>query len=112
MLYTAYSDEAGIGDPSGEFLVAGYLARESLWPEIITAWHERVLDGPPKIPFLHTTKVRSRAWRNEHGISYHESERRVAEAVRVIYSTGGLDAVASVIKRSDLYEYFPKNPHE
>jgi hypothetical protein len=111
-VYTAYSDEAGIGDPDGEFLVAGYLARESVWPEIVRAWRERVLDGPPRIPMLHMTDIRSWRWRDSHGISHNEAEHRVEEAVRVIYSTGDLDAVASVIRRSDLYEIFPKPKHK
>ena len=109
--YTAYSDEAGVGDPSGEFLVGGYVAPDSLWFEVSKAWQERVLDGPPKIPYLHMTDVRSRAWRDENKISYNDAENRVAEAVKVLFSTGGLDAVASVMKRADLQELFHK-PHK
>jgi hypothetical protein len=50
---------------------------------------------------LHMTDIRSRAWRDGHGISYNESECRVAEAVRAIDSTGALDAVASVVEQMD-----------
>jgi hypothetical protein len=67
-----------------------------------------VLDGPPTIPELHMTEIRSWRWREEAGISYNDAEERVAEAVRVIFSTGSLDAVASVIKRSVLHQVFPK----
>jgi len=107
-VYTAYSDEAGIGDPTGEFLVGGYLATEAVWNDVRIAWQERVLDGPPPIPELHMTDIRSWRWREEKGISYNDAENRVAEAVRVIFSTGSMDAVASVIKRSLLHEVFPK----
>jgi hypothetical protein len=103
-LYLAFSDEAGIADNGGEFLVAGYVAHETEWPWITRAWQERVLDGPPKIPYLHMTEIRSRGWREKNSISYNESEERVAEAVRVLQSSGPLVAVASVMKRSDLHE--------
>jgi hypothetical protein len=109
-IYTAYSDEAGIGDPAGEFLVCGYLGAESVWRDVETAWRERVLEGPPAIPQLHMTDIRSWRWRERYRILYYDSDNRVAEAVRVIHSTGGLDAVASVIKRSVLHEVFPKQP--
>jgi hypothetical protein len=109
-VYTAYSDEAGVANPSGEFLVCGYLGTESVWDDVRRAWQERVLDGPPKISELHMTEIRSVHWRNKVGMSFNDSENRVAEAVRVIFSTGALDAVASVIKRSMLYEVFPKPP--
>jgi hypothetical protein len=42
---------------------------------------------------LHMTDIRSWRWRNRYGISYNESECRVAEAVRVIYSTGEAPSV-------------------
>jgi hypothetical protein len=106
-IYTAYSDEAGVADPSGEFLVCGYLGSEATWDYVRQAWQERVLDGPPRIAELHMTDIRSGYWRAKIGMSFNDSENRVAEAVRVIHSTGALDAVASVIKRSVLYEVFP-----
>lgn len=109
-VYLAFSDESGVGDPRGKFLVAGYLAPESKWPALISAWQSRVLDGPPRIPYLHMTDIRSNAWRSEHAISYNEAEGRVAEAIRVIYSTGAMSAVASVITRADLQDLFHR-PH-
>ena len=107
-VYTAYSDESGVADPTGEFLVCGYLGTESTWDYVRRAWQERVLDGPPKIPDLHMTDIRSSYWRAKVGMAFNDSENRVAEAVRVIYGAGALDAVASVIKRSMLHEVFPK----
>jgi hypothetical protein len=63
------------------------------------------IDPPPD---LHMTAIRSKHWRERVGMAFNDSENRVAEAVRVIYSTGALDAVASVVKRSVLHEVFPK----
>jgi hypothetical protein len=107
-VYVAYSDEAGIGDARGEFLVGGFIARKSLWPEINRAWRERVLNGPPKIPYLHMTEIRNPAWRETHGVSYNESECRIAEAVWVLRSTGAMDAVASIIRRDNLQDSIHK----
>ena len=45
---------------------------------------KRVLSGPPRIPYLHMPAIRSRAWRNENGLSDHEAERRVEECIDVI----------------------------
>jgi hypothetical protein len=103
-VYTAFSDESGVATPSGDFLVGGYIASESEWPWVASAWQERVLDGPPKLPYLHMTDIRSRRWREEHSISLNDAENRVSEAVRTMYSMGSITAMASVIKRGDLYE--------
>jgi hypothetical protein len=107
-VYWAYSDEAGVGDPRGEFLVAGYIAEESEWPHIINAWRGRVLDGPPVIPYLHVTEIRSTAWREKQSVSWLDAERRIDEAMRVLYSSGALFAVTSVMRRADLQELFHK----
>src|ERR1039457_5089165 len=107
-VYTAYSDESGVADLAGEFLVCGYLGTEPVWDCVRRAWQERVLDGPPKILDVHMTYIRSSHCRAKVGMAFNDSESRVAAAVRVIYSTGALDAVASVIKRSMLHEVFPK----
>jgi hypothetical protein len=103
-VYVAFSDEAAIADADGEFLVAGYAAQETNWPSIASAWQERVLDGPPRIPELHMTEIRSGVWRKENSISFNDAENRVAEAVRILHGTGSLTAMASVIKRKDLRE--------
>jgi hypothetical protein len=63
---------------------------------------QRVLDGPPRIPCLHLTEIRNEEWRTTHGISFNESQERISEAVRVMYSSGSLSAIAGVIKRSEL----------
>lgn len=101
-VFVAYSDEAGVGDAHGEFLVSGYVAEESEWQYVAKAWQERVLDGPPKLPQLHMTEIRSRAWREKYGLTEYSSERRVDEAVNTIHSSGSLLAICSVVKQIDL----------
>jgi len=54
------------------------------------AWRERVLDGPPSIPYLHTADIRSSQWRLLHGLSHSDAENRLDEATRVIRSMGSL----------------------
>jgi hypothetical protein len=101
-VYTAYSDESGVGDPSGTFIMGGYLAPEQDWKELTESWQNRVLNGPPQIPYLHMKEIRREEWRAEHGISYNDSENRISEAVRIIYSRGSLSAVASHMRRDHL----------
>jgi hypothetical protein len=105
-IFVSFSDESGVADPTGEFLVSGYVADEKNWPYVAAAWQERVLDGPPKIPYFHMKEIRRPEWRAEHGITYNQAEDRISEAVRVLYSTGSMSAVASVIKRQDIQELF------
>ena len=54
------------------------------------AWDERVLNGPPRIPYLHMTEVRSPRWRSEWAVTERDSEDRLDEASRIIRSAGGL----------------------
>jgi hypothetical protein len=105
-VFVAYSDESGVADPGGDFLVAGYVAHEDEWPWVASSWQQRVLDGPPRIPYLHMTDIRREAWRNQHGISFNDAEERVNEAVRVMRSTGSLYAISSVMRHSDLIDIF------
>jgi hypothetical protein len=101
-VFVAFSDEAAVADPQGTFLMGGYAADEKEWPYVVTAWKERVLDGPPRIPYLHMHEIRSEAWRQKHGISYNQAEDRVSEAVRVMFSSGAVSAIGSFIRRGDL----------
>jgi hypothetical protein len=103
-VYVGYSDEASVGDANGEFLVSGYVANETEWPWFAKAWQERVLDGPPKLPFFHMTEMRSRGWREDCRISRMQAEDRIDEAVSVIRATGSLYAIGSVILQADIKE--------
>jgi hypothetical protein len=105
-VFTAYSDESGVADPSGEFLVCGYVAEESVWPWVVAAWRDRVLDGPPKLPYFHMQEMRRGEWRQQHSLSFNDAENRIAQAILVLYSTGSMSALASVIKRRDIQEVF------
>jgi hypothetical protein len=101
-VFVGNSDESGVADARGHFLVGGYIGWEKEWPYFASAWQERVLDGPPRIPHLHMRQIRDVRWRRKYGLSTREVERRLDQAVDVIGSAGFLSAVVSVIKRADL----------
>jgi hypothetical protein len=90
-VFIAASDETSGGHALTVFHYAGWIAPEPDWSQFFTpAWQEHVLDGPPKIPYLHMTDIRSRAWRQKHGIDETEADERLDEAARVIDQMGGM----------------------
>ncbi|HEX4133330.1 MAG TPA: hypothetical protein VHY84_01815 [Bryobacteraceae bacterium] len=107
-VFVAYSDEASAGgNATDEFLVAGYVAREDEWPCFAKAWQERALDESsdgPKIQCFHMTQMRSRAWRELHGLSDTSARRRTEEALRTIHGSGFVLPVASAINQTELRE--------
>src|SRR5581483_6256801 len=79
------SDEAAGKNQRDPFLFAGFVAPEKDWSRFLApAWQERVLDGPPSIPYLHMTDIRSPQWRSDYGLSRLQADDRVDEAVSVI----------------------------
>lgn len=65
------------------------LDREEDWSYFFApAWQERVLNGPPPIPYLHMTEIRSSSWRIERGLSRAAAEDRVDEAFSIIDTMG------------------------
>lgn len=107
-VFVAYSDEASAGGTAtDEFLVSRYVAREEEWPSFAKAWQERVLDESPdgpKIQCFHMTQMRSRAWRESHGLSDTAARKRTEEALRTIHSSGFVLPAASSINQSEMRE--------
>jgi hypothetical protein len=92
-VFVSASDETLGG---GIFHHAGWLAPESDWSGIFApAWQELVLDGPPSIPYLHMTEIRSREWRQIHNLSDADAESRVDAACRVMGGMKSLCALCS-----------------
>src|SRR5689334_19334212 len=57
-VFISASDEYSGSDGSGSFLFAGYIGPEKDWSDFfVPAWRQRVLDGPPTIPYLHMTEI-------------------------------------------------------
>ena len=96
-VYTAYSDESGSGDGRGLFLMAGYAASSEFWPCVVDAWQERVLEAPPKIPYLHVSEIRHEKFRKKHTIAAWQAESKIETAIDILRASGGLQgAVASI----------------
>jgi hypothetical protein len=90
-VFLAASDETSGGNIFAPYHYAGWLAPEPDWTRFFTpAWRERVLDGPPKIPYLHMTDIRSRAWREQWHVTQTDADERLDEAARVIDTMGSL----------------------
>jgi hypothetical protein len=90
-IWTYGLDESSDQNPKRNFLFGGFAGPSSDWDGAFAdAWRERVLDGPPSIPYLHTTDIRSSQWRLLHGLSHSDAEKRLDEATRVIRSMGSL----------------------
>src|SRR5947209_2793692 len=107
-VFVAYTDEANIGDAKGEFLIGGYASSEAEWLWINRAWQERVLDGPPKLPYFHMIELLDPNWRKTVGISFNDSEERLAEGMKVMSSSGYTSAIAVVMRLSDFNEVFQR----
>jgi len=88
-VFISASDEHSGGDGRGMFLFAGYVGPEKDWSQFfVPAWQQRVLDGPPQIPYLHMTEIRSKQFREKWGLSRLRADDRVNEAATVLTSMG------------------------
>jgi hypothetical protein len=88
--FLAFSDES-CSNQSGYFFYSGLVAPESDWNSYFSpAWQERVLDGPPTIPYLHTTEIKSICGREKFGITSFEADRCMDEAINIFSSTGSI----------------------
>jgi hypothetical protein len=101
-VFLANSDETGVADPRGEFIVGGYIQAEDYWGSFAEDWQRKVLDGSPQIPYLHMNEIRRPEWRTQHKISNNDAERRISEAVLLLSGSEKPLAATSVIMRSDL----------
>jgi hypothetical protein len=90
-VFLAASDETSGANAFALYHYAGWIAPVPDWWNYFTpAWQERVLDGPPKIPYLHMTDMRSRAWREQWHLTETDADERLDEAARVIDTMGSL----------------------
>jgi hypothetical protein len=77
-----------------DFFFGGLLAPEQDWSRyFVPAWQTRVLDGPPLIPYLHMTEIRSRAFRDQYGLTKLQADDRLDQAVSVISQLESLRAI-------------------
>lgn len=94
-VFLAASDEAS---GEGIFHHAGFVAPLVAWTDVIVpAWERMVLKGPPLLEEFHMTDLRSRAWREKHGITQDDAEARIDAAVNIIWQTQGILALRSSV---------------
>jgi hypothetical protein len=106
-VFVSGSDETAGKHQRDTFLYAGFLAPEEDWSRFFApAWEERVLDGPPLIPYLHMTEIRSPQWRAEHGLSRLDAEDRIDEAFNLIDTMATLHPVGVSLDAGHLHDRF------
>ena len=106
-IFISASDEHSGSDGRGLFLFAGYVGPEPDWSHFfVPAWQERVLDGPPNIPYLHMTEIRSQEFRDKWGLSGVAADDRVDEAVSIINTMGSFYPIAIAVDASHLKSAF------
>lgn len=94
-IFVAAADETADHQPPRRFLYVGIGASADDWDSSFSpAWDERVLAGPPRMPYLHMTDMLSAKWRAVQGMSELDIDGRLDEASRVLRSTGALVPVA------------------
>jgi hypothetical protein len=85
------SDESAGKTHRDTFFFGGFVAPEEDWSRFfVPAWQERVLAGPPAMPYLHMTEMRSEQWRSQHKLSRAAADERIDEAIAVIETMGSL----------------------
>jgi hypothetical protein len=90
-VFVSASDESSGSNQLDDFQCTGWLAPEPDWSKLFAPpWQQLVLDGPPKIPYLHVTDMRSRKWRETNGITRIDAENRMDEAGKIIATTPSL----------------------
>ncbi|HEY1679394.1 MAG TPA: DUF3800 domain-containing protein [Candidatus Sulfotelmatobacter sp.] len=90
-VFVSASDEGSGANHLCQFEVTGWLAPEDDWSRFFApAWQSRVLDGPPRIPYLHVTEIRSKKFREKYGLTQLAADNRLDEAASVIGAMGSL----------------------
>jgi hypothetical protein len=84
-VFVSASDENAGKNQRSLFFFGGWVAPEPDWYNGLTpAWQKQVLDGPPKIPYLHMTEIRRPEWRAQYGLSRPDADSRIDAAVDLI----------------------------
>jgi len=107
-VFVAASDERSAGgNRRNRFFYGGFLAPEKDWyGPFAELWDKNVLEGPPRIPYLHMTDIRKKTWREENKITRPQAERRVRNAFEVISDLPSLTPIGSALNAGHLLDAF------
>jgi hypothetical protein len=106
-VFVSASDESSGKDRRDPFVFAGLIANESDWSEIFSpAWQRLLLDGPPKIDYLHMVDMRSPKWRIENGLSDEDAFQRIDRAVEAIGVSSFLFPIGLKVSGGDICDAF------
>lgn len=107
LVFTAVADESDGPKQRGPFFFGGFVASADAWTDIFApAWEERVLNGPPAIPYMHVADIKSPKWQKAHGLTWHQADQRLDEACCVIASTGALHPVTHMMDGGHFRDVF------
>ncbi|MEO8736876.1 MAG: hypothetical protein ABI380_10080 [Edaphobacter sp.] len=102
-VFVSASDESAGKNRRDQFLFAGWIASERDWSEIFApAWQRLVLDGPPQIPCLHMTDLRSRQWRDDWGLSVEDADHRIDESIAVLSKANFIYPIGVTVSGEDI----------
>lgn len=107
-LFMAASDESKGKTHRDPYACCGVLAPVDDWIAFTERWDTRVLAGPPRIPYLHMTEIRSKSFRAKWELSDVDAERRVDEACALIGGTPSLTPIGGEINAGRVYDTFTK----
>jgi hypothetical protein len=106
-VFTSFSDESTGQTERDNFIYAGWIGPEDDWARFFTpAWDERVLAGPPRIPYLHMTEIRSREWREANGLTEADAENRIDQACVILDQLSNLQPIRIVVDAGDFRDEF------
>jgi hypothetical protein len=106
-VFVSASDESAGKNQRDQFIFAGWVASERDWSEVLApAWQRLVLDGPPKIPYFHMTEMRSRQWRDDHGLLVDDADHRIDESIAILSKADFIYPVGITISGADICDQF------
>jgi len=106
-VFVSFSDESSGKTERDTFLFGGWIGPLHDWDDFfVPAWDERVLAGPPRIPYLHVTDMRSAKWREKHSITETDAESRMDQACVILDQLANLHPVRIVMNAGDVRDDF------
>jgi hypothetical protein len=101
-VFVCAADESADENPRRNFCYGGFAAPVTDWDgPFLSAWTARVLDGPPRIPYMHMTDMLTPAWRRKHGLADSDVAPRLTAASEVIGTHKSLMPMCWWVKDDD-----------